>query len=638
MKILPHRRPRDRGRARCNHALWASAWLCLAACCSAAPLNAQSSAARASSSPVVVRGGDATRIDDYLTRLSGFGWSGAMYIARHDTVLLRKGYGLANRTTRAPITQQTVFDIGSLAKQFTASAIMLLHERGKLSLDDSIPNFLSDVPADKRGITIRQLLSHTSGMDSDMPSGDPLIPFYDDIDEVEALRRAFVLPLIGPPGKQSSYSNVGYVILAAIIERASGSPYRDFIRQELFTRAGMRSSGFWGAGLPRVPDAALARSYDGDEETGDLRKRSSTTWFDLGGGEIVSTLDDLARWASAYLADRIVSEASRRMMWTPVNGRYGLGWQVDSFPPGKYRVSHGGDFLGFGSQVAIYPDDDVVVIDLANAAADILGTRHMADRVSAELLFGRDSLYVFRGRTFEMPPRWAPIDEPLQRALVGTYRLDDGGEIEIAATHTEQGLMIGGRGQAVLDVMIPDDSAHIAARAATNEHAIQVVKRLLRGDTIPLKTWLRPGGPVAAYRRNILAEVARQKERNGALVSVTSLGSVPAGFPIGGTNTTLLLRFERGASTLHFGWGDGRIMNWGIDAPLVTGSTPLRASPDGGLVAWNILYTREVRVAVERRGNIVSGLRLTAGGRTVHASRVAAARSGGMNSREGSRK
>jgi CubicO group peptidase (beta-lactamase class C family) len=588
----------------------------------AAPLASQSSPPRPSRDSAIVRGAEAHRIDDYLTRLSGFGWSGAMYIARHDTVLLRRGYGLANRSTGATISPATVFDIGSLAKQFTASAVMLLQERGKLSLDDSISRYLDGVPADKRGITIRQLLSHTSGMDSDMPSSDPHNPFDDEIDRTEALRRAFAQPLIAKPGERGSYSNIGYVVLAAIVERASGAPYRDFVRRELFAPAGMRSSGFWGAGLPAVPDSLLARSYDDDEETGNLRTRSSTTWFDLGGGEMVSTLDDLTRWASTYLDDRIVTPPSRQAMWTPVMGRYALGWMIDSFPPGKQRISHGGDHLGFGAQVAVYPDAGVVIVDVANAAADILGTRHIAERVSAEMLFGEDSLWMFKERAFELPPRWVPIDSSLQRALIGTYRTDDGGEIEISATRTTHGLTIGGRGQRVLDIMMPGDSMETAARAATNAHAIAVVEGLLRDDTIPLKTWLHPGGPVAAYRKGILREIARQKEKHGALLSISALGSAPAGFPIGGINTTLLLRYEHGMGTLHFGWEDERIMNWGIEAPMVSGSTPLRASPVGGLVGWNILFTRELRVRLEREGGAVTGLQLTAGGRTVHATRV----------------
>lgn len=622
MTLSPHRPTRAGARSPRAHPRRAFTRSCLAACCFAAPLHAQAPRAPASSDAVVVRGSDARRIDDYLTRLSGFGWSGAFYIARHDTVLLHKGYGVANRSTGARIGPQTVFDIGSLAKQFTASAVMLLRERGKLSLDDSISRYLADVPADKRGITIRQLLSHSSGMDSDMPSNDPNNPFYENIGKQEALRRAWALPLIGRPGAQGSYSNVGYVLLAAIVERASGRPFRDFIREEVIPRGGMRTSGFWGADLPPVPDTLLARSYDEDEQTGDLHQRSSTTWFDLGGGEMVSTLDDLTRWVSAFLADSVVSAESRRLMWTPVIKQYGLGWMADSFPARKYRVYHGGDNLGFGAQVTVYPNDDVVIVDVANTAADILGTRHIAERVSAEMLFGQDSLYAFGGRTFELPPRGMPVDSALRRSVVGTYRLDDGAELDIAATHTAEGLTIGGRGQAVLDVMIPEDSARVAARAMTNEHAIQVVEGLLRGDTIPLKTWLRPGGPVDRYRNGILKEIEREKASKGALVSITSLGSAPAGFPIGGTNTTLLVRYERGTSTLHFGWGNGRIMNWGFDAPMSIGITPLRASPEGGLVAWNILYTRVVRVDVERNGSSVTGLRLTAGGRTVHARRV----------------
>ncbi|HYR12335.1 MAG TPA: serine hydrolase domain-containing protein, partial [Longimicrobium sp.] len=410
----------------------------------------------------------AVAVDDHLTRLSGYGYSGATLLALDGRIVLRGGYGVANDSTGAPVTPQTVFDIGSLAKTFTAAAVLLLESRGRLSLNDSLPRFLDGVPADKRAITLRQLLSHTSGLDADFPFENPTAEEYEEVSRDEALRRIFAAPVAAPPGTRFQYSNPGYILLAAVVERAAGEPFRQFVHSALLEPAGMRHTGFWGADVQAVDDGALARSYDEDGQTGDLRLRSGTTWFDLGGGEMVSTVDDLYRWADALQSGRVLDAERVRRMWTPGEGGYGLGWVVDTTAHGTRRIHHGGDYVGFGAELAIYPDDGVVMANLANRRFGILGTRYAADQVIPRIVFG-EPLRVFERDAFDPPPAWGPTCDGCVERFAGVYRLPGGGRLVIRAKGAA--LEVAAGGQEAVDLLMPAPAEELAERRRISERS-----------------------------------------------------------------------------------------------------------------------------------------------------------------------
>lgn len=528
------------------------------------------------------------RIDDYLTRLSGFGYSGAMLVAKDGRIVLRKGYGLANDQARHPITPSTVFDIGSLAKQFTAAAVLLLESRGRLSLEDSIGKYLDGVPADKTSITIRHLLAHTSGLDSDFPYENMIGEDYEEVARDEAVRRILATPLIGKVGAERSYSNIGYVLAAAVVEKASGRPFRDFLRSELFLPTGLRNTGFWGEGLPRVPDRQLARSYDETGETADLRRRSSATWFDLGGGEVVSTIEDLYTWVQVLREDRLLPASARQVMWKEP----GLGWEVGAAPT-RLRIHAGGDYIGFGADVAIYPEENVVIVHLANRRYDVLGTRHAADRVVPDIVFG-EKLEMFAGETFDVPPEWTSKFPARLAAVAGEYRLASGGSLIL--TKTRDGCSISARGQDAVDVLAPSSEEERAARRRCNDRALALFKAAADGDTAAIAATIREGGPVKGWMDGLRGYL--NPGDGAAPLDIEVIGTEPAAFPRQSRRTVIRIRYPGRELYLRFGWNPANRLMYRGEGGGPLASTPLRANRAGHLVGWNIVWARSLHLDV----------------------------------------
>ena len=289
-------------------------------------------------------------------------------VASRGRLLHGQAYGMANVELRVPVSDSTVFEIGSISKQFVSAAIMLLEEDGRLSLDDPIHEYLPDVPSEWLGVTVRQLLTHTSG-----------IPDYEEIQTYEAYRFRFTpeqiirvahsRPMDFEPGTGWYYSNTGYFLLSLIVERIDGSPLGQVLRSRIFESLGMdqtrladpediiphRASGYW---VDRMGVELMNR---------DATQPSST----LGAGGILSSVHDMTKWDEALYGDQLLSEASKAAMWTPTvlpNGDdtgYAFGWSVGSYR-GLPSVRHNGMVAGFVASFLRLPDDEAAIIIFAN--------------------------------------------------------------------------------------------------------------------------------------------------------------------------------------------------------------------------------------------------------------------------------
>jgi CubicO group peptidase (beta-lactamase class C family) len=318
----------------------------------------------------------ADTIDDYAARqmqqlrLPGL----ALAVVRDGAVVAVRTYGSANLELGTPVTRDTVFELGSLTKQFTAAAVMLLVEDGRLRLDDGITTHLREVPAAWRAITVRHLLTHSSGLRDyltvpGLPEQAHSLPHR----EMTALFAQRV-PLEFLPGETWAYSNTGYLLLGDIVERVAGESYWDFLRARIFARAEMHLTG---SSEPRTVIRGRAAGYGWSD--GAFGNRPSLSEHAYSAGAIVSTIADMAKWAIALQAGGLVSAASRDAIWTPLRVAresaspvsYGFGWVVDR-ERGRRAVLHGGGTPGFSSAIRHYPDERVTVIVLTNHGDRIL--------------------------------------------------------------------------------------------------------------------------------------------------------------------------------------------------------------------------------------------------------------------------
>lgn len=271
-------------------------------------------------------------IDRSLTDLEkSKNFSGGLLIIKDGKKQFSKGYGLADKEKHIPFTPSTLASIGSITKAFTAAAIMKLAEQGKLSVADQLEKFFPAVPADKAGISIHQLLTHSSGFHEflEHDGGD-----YEKIEKDEFLRRAFAEPLAFKPGEKAVYTNVGVSILAVIVEQVSGVDYETFLRRELFAPVGIEGIGYH---YPRSSPDIVAHGYQNGKDWGTHQQHFAEAgggpyWNLKGNGGLEASLDDMCRWANAFTNHTVLEETTIRGMFTPhivedgTNGHYSFGY------------------------------------------------------------------------------------------------------------------------------------------------------------------------------------------------------------------------------------------------------------------------------------------------------------------------
>jgi len=300
-------------------------------------------------------------------------FSGAVLVAVHGKVIYSQGFGMANLAAKIPNTPATEFRIGSNSKQFTAAAILLLRDRGKLRLNDRICRFLPTCPAAWRPITIVELLTHTSGI----PNYTSVPGFWHRIGKPVTPTRLLATfedrPLNFKPGARFRYSNSGYVVLGLIVQRVSGEPYRVFLRQNVLLPLGLRHTGYDSD----RPATGHALGYEQGPKGLQPAPYIDMSWI-YSAGALYSNLPDLYRWDRALMAGRLLSASSLRDMFTPhvpiscgMLGSaarkcgYGLGLMIGR-TYGHEEVSHGGEIPGFLSINAFFPHQDVIVIAFDN--------------------------------------------------------------------------------------------------------------------------------------------------------------------------------------------------------------------------------------------------------------------------------
>jgi D-alanyl-D-alanine carboxypeptidase len=320
-------------------------------------------------------------VEAYVDGQGRSGFSGTVLVAHRGRLLVR-AYGLADREFSIPNTARTKFRIGSLTKQFTAAAMLLLVADGKLSLDDPICRYLDSCPDSWQPIRIRQLLNHSSGIPDFVRLPGMVDRFTLSARLTDTIALLARQPLDFPPGSDAHYGNSGFLIAAAIIERLSGESYAQFLDRRIYRRLGMADSGY-AADAPIIPNRA--RGYvlaDGVVRNAPFIDMS----IPIGAGSQYSTVLDLYRWDRALRNDSLLSARLRAEMFTRGKGDFGLGWEIAD-DRGRRVTEHIGDINGFGAFIARWPDDDAVVIILSNM--ERTKVRSIRDAIAARLFGGK---------------------------------------------------------------------------------------------------------------------------------------------------------------------------------------------------------------------------------------------------------
>jgi CubicO group peptidase (beta-lactamase class C family) len=311
-------------------------------------------------------------LDQRMRQAEAGGFSGVVLAAHKGHIIIAKGYGWADKEHGITFDSSTVFDIGSITKQFTAAAIVKLETMGKLRVNDLMSLYIQGVPEDKATITIHQLLTHTAGFPDSL--GDD----YEKADTEGFLKLALGCKLRHTPGEKNSYSNVGYSLLGIIIEKVSGMSYETFLRKELLTPAGMDATGYV---LPDWKTRRVAHGYQsGWKDWGtplDHPWGCDGPWWHLkANGGILSNVHDMYRWHQALSSGGVLpAEAVAKLQTAYVkesgllpSTSYGYGWVVEKTKDGKTMISHNGSNAIFYAEIRRWIEDDKVLIVASNRA------------------------------------------------------------------------------------------------------------------------------------------------------------------------------------------------------------------------------------------------------------------------------
>lgn len=430
----------------------------------------------------------------------------AVLVAREGQVVYRKGVGMANLELGVPIEPHMVFRLGSITKQFTAVAILMLMEEGKLALDDDITAFLPEYPTHGHTITVEHLLTHTSGIKSytsmstwlplwrtDMALGE-LIDFFKDE------------PMDFTPGERWLYSNSAYVLLGAIIEKASGLTYEDFLDRRIFGPLGMTHSSY--DHTERIVAGRVAGYQKG--ATGFENAAYLSMTQPHAAGALLSSVDDLLLWDKALYTDQLVSQETLRRAFSPATLNdgtltgYGYGWAIASYE-GHRLIEHAGGINGFLSDAIRLPDDHVYVAVLANSTAGTLLPTQTALKIAALAV----------GKPYRDPVA-VTLDPRRLDAYVGVYRGRDDEGIEHVVTREEDRLFVqrtGGAREGILplsptEFFFKNDDLYFDTRLYIEMDGDTITGLEVRGRYGPGERAARTDKPVPQARQAIVLDPA----------------------------------------------------------------------------------------------------------------------------------
>lgn len=566
--------------------------------------------------PVVERSDTLTRrFERFMNCVNAFGFSGAVLIAKGDTILINEGYGWANEKNKIPITTRTFFDIGSFVKAFTATAIMQLEERGRLNVADTITKFLKNVPPDKADITLHNLLTHTSGLVYD--------DFYDQISQAARdsidnrdlyVQRILSFPKGYETGKGRSYSNTGFALLAAIIEVVSGLSYEEYVRKNLFEPAGMTETGYF---IPKDLNR-VARGYnDGPMDYGypwtTQWAGNRPLWDLMGNGGMLSTLADMYKWAVAVKKNRLLNQEASDKMFTRyyVQADQAYGWNRSQDPKTKsVYITRYGDAVpqAWNMEYRWYKDEDIIFILLTNKRIRAGSIRRPVMNQLVEIALHNNPL--------PLPSFNLKVSPKSLLDKKGTYQLPSGAlfhltinEVALAGGKKSAQLLISAEGQEAIDLLYSANELKDLMRLSTdlNQKTKRFIESIINRNIDSLKTFFSEDTAKTA-----LALWKETEARYGKLKSY----SIPGTSPLNqrGSQTFIKLLFPKYTGVYKVTWRDGKIWSQGEDRlqPVVTSfvrksntsyplTQPIMPVSNNAFIVYDFFQNRVINISFDQK-------------------------------------
>ena len=509
------------------------------------------------------------QIDDVLTRLTAFGFSGTVLVGEKGRILLYKGYGLADRQRRIPNTTATIFPYASIIKGFTAAAIYKLEAEGKLNTSDPINKYLTGVPSYAAHITLMHLLNHSSG-----------IPHEADNVPTGATRGEHVvnilrLPLQSESGTRYSYSNAGYDLLAAIVERVTGVPVESYLHENLFRPAGLFHTG-WRS---EFPSRLFARGY---QEA--YRDTGSEITFPAG---LVGTPAELYKWSESLYTDRVLPPSARAKLFAPAFNEYVNGWWVTKTKQGIEVQLTDGDYPGYQAQMARFPSRHLTIVMTMNNDA---GWGKLIYNALRDILLGEK---------YEAPPLVTKLDDSQLNRLSGTYELSSGATFEVRVA--DGTMFVGATGQQAVSALAGVDAARNAQLIERNKVTTDFVEHLKQGEF----DWIKP---MAEFQ----APEPFQRLQNFWNTMIATKGQLK-GFQIIGSSpsrgqmilTSIRFDLERGSEYWMLYWWEKKLRGWDINVSVPSAIRFLATSPDE-FASLDIPTGRVTRIRFDKKGGELS--------------------------------
>ena len=546
----------------------------------------------------------AERVREYTDRAAAFGFTGGVLVAHGGEVIHVGSHGFANRAKGIRFSPTTPFDVGSFTKQFTAGAILKLVDQGKLSVNDSLHRFFPGTPADKRNITVHQLLSNSSGL-AEYSGGD-----FELVERDALIAWAMKDTLDFAPGSRYMYSNVGFSLLAAIVEVVSGQSYEAYLRENVFRPAGMTHTGYV---LPQWNRDSVARNYSGDKDLGNQLEKpwlaDGPSWNLRGNGGMLSTLDDLSRWYHVLRDGKVISLESIDRLATGFVAsdrgadQYGYAAFIRITPYGKEVAHGGGASYGTSMNFRWFPEADALVTFVVN----------QPDVAPASLGVQRSIRALLADDSVAMPPRGTRPSPTLLAAIAGTYELEHSGRFRVESGDSVLVIRSDQAGVAPMLAGIPPAWMH-SIDSAIERRILDAARALGRRDAEPLIRLSDPSRDLAGDRE-FWTEWSDTTAR--ALGNFRNVESVAVLREPRGLVVHMWMIYERGARPLAVRLLGADRVAWGFRDPLVLQAYRFRAMGPDRFV-WHHLDTGlDLNLEIRRSadGNVI-GLQFRRGNQT----------------------